>query len=98
MAKHGKGMSADEYRKKGIYVTDQNHPGKGEKKKKVEPKKGGMQQDPGEQGTYGENTHIVGFIKNVNEKNYAEANKYLQAALEAKMKDRIRKTADKLGF
>ena len=46
----------------------------------------------------GEDNNIIGFIKNVNEKNYAEANKYLQAALEAKMKNRIRQTAEKLGF
>ena len=35
---------------------------------------------------------ILSFIKCMNEKNYAEANKYLHAALEAKMKARIAKT------
>ena len=120
-------MGAAEYRKKGIYVTDQNHPGKGGKedpddrrtkqgahpprsegggqsghqgigRNKIKPKKGGHQQDPGEQGTYGESNQIIGFIKNMTEKNYAQANKYLQAALNEKMRTKIRKTADDLGF
>lgn len=102
---HGQGveeaMSANEYRKKGIYVTDAHHLGhKGEedKNKKIKPKKGGQQQDPGEQGTFGENKRIIGFIKNMTEKNYSQANKYLQAALNEKMKNKIRKTADELGF
>ena len=40
---------------------------------------------------YGEDAkgNIIQYIKNVTEKNYAEANKYLQAALEDKMKQRI---------
>ena len=38
---------------------------------------------------------IVNFIKQVSEKNYAEANKYLRAALESKMKQRIKGAAQK---
>lgn len=40
-----------------------------------------------------DNNDIVKFIQHVSEKNYAEANKYLQAALEAKMRERIEKVA-----
>ena len=44
------------------------------------------------------NHAILNFVKNVNEKNYAEANKYLQVALETKMKDRISAIAKEIGF
>lgn len=43
-------------------------------------------------------TDITKFISEVSQKNYAEANKYLQAALEDKMKQRIADTKHKLGF
>ena len=42
-----------------------------------------------------ESTNIARFVKWLNEKNYAEANKYLQAIVEEKMKNRITKAADK---
>tara|TARA_Y100000310_G_C20544664_1_gene745030 strand:+ start:457 stop:1032 length:576 start_codon:yes stop_codon:yes gene_type:complete len=45
-----------------------------------------------------EEAAIPMFIKNLAEKNYAEANKYLQAAVEHKLKSRIATTAKKLGF
>ena len=35
---------------------------------------------------------IVNFIKDVNEKNYAEAHKYLKDSLDQKMKERIANT------
>ncbi len=41
---------------------------------------------------------ILGFIKNMTEKNYSRANKYLQASLNDKMRDRISDTAKKQGF
>ena len=34
-------------------------------------------------------TNILNFLRSLSEKNYAEANKYLQASLEDKMKSRI---------
>ncbi len=37
--------------------------------------------------------NIINFVKEVSEKNYSEANKYLRAALEAKMKERIKTVA-----
>ena len=37
-------------------------------------------------------TNITNFIKHLNEKNYSEANKYLQATLHEKIKDRISKS------
>jgi len=33
--------------------------------------------------------NILNFLRSLSEKNYAEANKYLQASLEDKMKSRI---------
>ena len=48
--------------------------------------------------TQKENTNINKFISQVSQKNYAEANKYLQAALEGKFKSRIAETQHKLGF
>ena len=45
-----------------------------------------------------EQANINQFVARVCTKNYAEANKYLQAALEDKMKDRIAATQHKLGF
>ena len=38
------------------------------------------------------NINISNFIKHLSEKNYAEANKYLQATLHEKIKDRINKS------
>ena len=40
-----------------------------------------------------ESTDINNFLKSLTEKNYAEANKYLHAVLDTKMKGRIRDTA-----
>jgi uncharacterized protein YcfJ len=40
-----------------------------------------------------ESTDISNFLKSLTEKNYAEANKYLHAVLDTKMKSRIRDTA-----
>jgi len=37
-------------------------------------------------------TSIASFIKHLNEKNYSEANKYLQVTLHEKIKDRISKS------
>ena len=45
-----------------------------------------------------EKTNINKFISQVSQKNYAEANKYLQAALEDKFKNRLAETQHKLGF
>ena len=45
-----------------------------------------------------DSTNINRFISQVSQKNYAEANKYLRAALEDKMKSRIAQTQHKLGF
>ena len=45
-----------------------------------------------------ESANIVNYIKSVSEKNYAKANKYLHAAIEDKMRDKIRGTADKMEF
>ena len=99
---HGEAMGAAEYRKKGIYVTDANHPGKGEKGKKDDDDDDDDSNDDGKgkpPWLKKEASHaIVNFVKNVNEKNYAEANKYLQVALEEKMKDRISSIAKKIGF
>ena len=47
---------------------------------------------------YNEDTDVKRFISQVSQKNYAEANKYLRAALEDKMKSRIAATQHKLGF
>jgi hypothetical protein len=46
----------------------------------------------------GEQSNINQFVAKVCTKNYSEANKYLQAALEDKMKSRIAETQHKLGF
>ena len=37
-----------------------------------------------------DDTNILQFVKHLSEKNYAEANKYLQASLEGKMMNRMR--------
>ena len=41
-----------------------------------------------------ESTNINKFLRNLNEKNYAQANKYLHAVLSDKIRDRIRNTAN----
>ena len=46
----------------------------------------------------GENARIQQFITSITKKNYAEANKYLQAALDVKLKQRIKQTASAIGF
>ena len=45
-----------------------------------------------------DNTNIIQFLRSLSEKNYSEANKYLQASLESKLKDRIKKANNKLEF
>jgi|TARA_R110002020_G_scaffold120146_5_gene273807 hypothetical protein len=45
-----------------------------------------------------ESANIVNYIKSISEKNYAKANKYLHAAIEDKMRDKIKNTADKMEF
>lgn len=45
-----------------------------------------------------EKNNIINYIKSVSEKNYAEANKYLQAALEEKMKSRIKSAVENTEF
>lgn len=50
------------------------------------------------QQEYNANGDINKFIAQICTKNYAEANKYLQAALETKLKSRIAETQHKLGF
>jgi len=45
-----------------------------------------------------DNTNIIQFLRRLSEKNYSEANKYLQASLEGKLKDRIKKANSKLEF
>jgi hypothetical protein len=40
-----------------------------------------------------ESVAITGFIKTINEKNFAKANKYLQLAIREKIKDKIRQCA-----
>jgi len=39
---------------------------------------------------------ISGFLRNLTEKNYAEANKYLQVAIVNKVKHRIKATSDRI--
>ena len=39
-----------------------------------------------------EKQNIVNFLKSVNEKNYAQAHKYLKDSLDQKMKERIANT------
>lgn len=45
-----------------------------------------------------ENSNIANFLKSLSEKNYAEANKYLQASMESKMKARIKEAGKNTGF
>ena len=45
-----------------------------------------------------ESANIVNYIKSISEKNYAKANKYLHAAIEDKMKSKIRGTASTMEF
>ena len=45
-----------------------------------------------------DNTNILNFLRSLSEKNYAEANKYLQASMEDKMKSRIEDATQKTEF
>ena len=36
-----------------------------------------------------ENKNIVGFLKSISQKNYSEANKYLQSVIDSKIKSKI---------
>jgi SLT domain-containing protein len=42
-----------------------------------------------------ERKNILNFIRNISQKNYAEANKYLQEVIDSKLKDRIQKASNK---
>lgn len=42
-----------------------------------------------------ERKNILNFIRNISQKNYAEANKYLQEVIDSKLKDRIQKASKK---
>jgi SLT domain-containing protein len=42
-----------------------------------------------------EKKNLLNFIKTISQKNYAEANKYLQDVIDSKLKDRIEKAAKK---
>jgi len=45
-----------------------------------------------------EKENILNFLKTISQKNYAEANKYLQEVINSKIKDRIEKTSDQKLF
>jgi hypothetical protein len=45
-----------------------------------------------------ESIDLLQFVKSVTEKNYAAANKYLQASIEAKMVDRMKEVPKNTGF
>ena len=45
-----------------------------------------------------DNTNILNFLRGLSEKNYAEANKYLQASIEDKIKSRIEDATQKTEF
>ena len=45
-----------------------------------------------------ESIDLLQFVKSLTEKNYAEANKYLQASVEAKMMDRMKEVPKNTGF
>ncbi len=45
-----------------------------------------------EQTNNSQRQSIANFIKDLNEKNYAQANKYLEQAIHAKLKDKISQT------
>jgi len=36
-----------------------------------------------------ENKEIIGFLKSISQKNYSEANKYLQSVIDSKIKSKI---------
>ena len=42
-----------------------------------------------------EKKNLLNFIKTISQKNYAEANKYLQDVINSKLKDRIKKATKK---
>jgi ABC-type uncharacterized transport system ATPase subunit len=45
-----------------------------------------------------EKENVLNFIKNISQKNYAEANKYLQEVIDSKLKARIQKASEKKLF
>jgi SLT domain-containing protein len=45
-----------------------------------------------------ERKNILNFIKNISQKNYAEANKYLQEVIDSKLKSRIQKASEQKLF
>lgn len=48
--------------------------------------------------TNNESSNIQQFIASVSRKNYSQANKYLQAAIHGKLKQRVKQTASDIGF
>ena len=45
--------------------------------------------------TASEKENILNFIKNISQKNYAEANKYLQEVIDSKLKAKIQSASEK---
>ena len=62
---------------------------------KIYPVIDSVQQDSQEIVSNGK-PEIVNFVKSMTEKNYAEANKYLQAAIEQKAKQKIRNAVQEI--
>jgi hypothetical protein len=89
---YNEAMSAAEYRKKGIYVTDSKH----HNCKKVHPDTSHKAWE--KDNVKEENTNVLKFIGSISKKNYAAANKYLQLALEDKLRRRIASTANNTEF
>ena len=88
-------------------VQSEDHTGHGHDCEKVHPDKSHKEWKEGEdehdknaasEGPHKESNNVQQFIGNVSQKNYAAANKYLRAALEDKLKQRISDTRDNLGF
>ena len=48
--------------------------------------------------TASEKENILNFIKNISQKNYAEANKYLQEVIDSKLKAKIQSASEKKLF
>jgi len=46
------------------------------------------------ENTNSEKNSILNLIKNISQKNYSEANKYLQEVVNSKLKDRIKTAAE----
>jgi|2_EtaG_2_1085320.scaffolds.fasta_scaffold63864_2 hypothetical protein len=92
------GKKVDESVKAGDHDCEKVHPNKSHKEWEAELRAKGKDREDhpqnytsqsGEYDPHNENVNITRFIQNVMGKNYAEANKYLQVALEDKMRARI---------